>query len=502
MSALTDAIDKSRSAAYPFDRFEGRGIVTCAGGLRYFTCAFVLISVLRKHFRCSLPIQVWHLGGREITDEMRLLLSALDVELVDAETVVSHYPARIAGGWPLKPYAIANSRFREVLFFDADVVPLQDPVKAFDWDGFREHGLQLWPDKMILRSDNPIWAQVGLEPRDAVSVESGLLMADKARVWNVLSTALALNEYSEEIYRSIYGDKDTFLIAALSCGLEPNLVTHRPLIFGSFDLVQRDPNGEPFAHHRSESKWSVNDANDPVAIRDMQRPCDEAIADLAARWSGSMFQAPDRSPQALAQERQMIATGRFQYQVSGGESQLLELHPGGRIVKGRGALLRHWAVIERDGVLVLQLYSSHLLTAEMTVAADGVWTGARLVRPRAEISLVNSEQRRTWPHADEARTGPSCKAWLDVLLDTSFLAAGFSAHQAVGLFQALQALNARFDDVAERLADMQDRLPPAWRGEASGWVATLGEQRDNRIALVAPLDYTRSLECLKYDQHG
>jgi len=75
MSALTDAIDKSRSAAYPFDRFEGRGIVTCAGGLRYFTCAFVLISVLRKHFRCSLPIQVWHLGGREITDEMRLLLS-------------------------------------------------------------------------------------------------------------------------------------------------------------------------------------------------------------------------------------------------------------------------------------------------------------------------------------------------------------------------------------------------------------------------------------------
>src|SRR5437660_5484211 len=47
---------------YPHGRFAGRGIVTCAGGTRYFTCVWVLIWLLRRVHRCALPIQVWHLG--------------------------------------------------------------------------------------------------------------------------------------------------------------------------------------------------------------------------------------------------------------------------------------------------------------------------------------------------------------------------------------------------------------------------------------------------------
>src|SRR6516162_170640 len=94
---------RASPASYPDGRFEGRGIVICAGGERYFTCAWVLIAILRRVHRTSLPIQVWHLGRREMSEEMRILLTEEGIEVVDAETVTARHPARIAGGWPLKP---------------------------------------------------------------------------------------------------------------------------------------------------------------------------------------------------------------------------------------------------------------------------------------------------------------------------------------------------------------------------------------------------------------
>ncbi len=44
----------------------GRGIVTCAGGVRLFVCVYVLVRILRETLRCGLPIELWHFGGEEI----------------------------------------------------------------------------------------------------------------------------------------------------------------------------------------------------------------------------------------------------------------------------------------------------------------------------------------------------------------------------------------------------------------------------------------------------
>ena len=90
-----------------------------------------------------------------MSEEMRLLLVEEGVDVVDAETIVARYPTRLRGGWPLKPYAIANSRFREVIYLDADTVPLVDPQLAFTWEAYRDNGLLLWPDIVDLRATNP-----------------------------------------------------------------------------------------------------------------------------------------------------------------------------------------------------------------------------------------------------------------------------------------------------------------------------------------------------------
>ena len=102
---------------------------------------------------------------------MQILLEEQGVEVVNAETVLHRYPATIAGAWPLKPYAIAHSRFREVLSLDADTVPLADPAAILDWDLYRESGLLFWPDVIDLLETNPIWSNLGLEPRNCISVE-------------------------------------------------------------------------------------------------------------------------------------------------------------------------------------------------------------------------------------------------------------------------------------------------------------------------------------------
>src|ERR1700733_9098149 len=192
---------------YPSGRFSGRGIVTCAGGPRYFTCVWVLIWILRRVHRTALPIQVWHLGVSEMSEGMRAILEEEGVEVVNAEAVVSRFPARVSKGWPLKPYAIAHSRFQEVLYLDSDTVPFCDPASVFGWDLYRAAGLLLWPDLLNLKVENPIWKALGLEPSDCVSVESGIVAVDKARAWNVLDTTVLLNEYWEDLYSLIHGDK-------------------------------------------------------------------------------------------------------------------------------------------------------------------------------------------------------------------------------------------------------------------------------------------------------
>ncbi len=83
-----DALERMDAAcaclpAYP-GGFAGRGIVIPAGGERFFTCAWVCIHMLRK-MGCALPVEIWHLGADEMTDEMRSLVAPLGVQCVDAQ---------------------------------------------------------------------------------------------------------------------------------------------------------------------------------------------------------------------------------------------------------------------------------------------------------------------------------------------------------------------------------------------------------------------------------
>ena len=124
---------------YP-GKFSGRGIVTCAGGPCYNICAWVLINMLRK-LGCELPIEVWYLGEEERDEHWIEMVKPLGVTMRDGGKVQRQHENPRHGGWALKSHAILNSSFREVLFLDADNVPVVDPTYLFDAPVFDDNYL-------------------------------------------------------------------------------------------------------------------------------------------------------------------------------------------------------------------------------------------------------------------------------------------------------------------------------------------------------------------------
>jgi hypothetical protein len=486
-SSLDEDVERrlASPARYPDGRFDGRGIVVCAGGKRYFTCAWVLITILRKVHRTTLPIQVWHLGRREMSEEMAILLSEEGIEIVDAEAVVAQHPARISGGWPLKPYAMAQCRFREVLLLDADTVPLVDPAAAFAWHEYLDSGLLLWPDRVDIKAANPVWARFGLEPADHASVDSGVLLADKARVWDILDLAVALNEHSDDLYDMIHGDKDTFLLAARLLGRRFGMVRHRPFPL-EWDMVQRDPAGEPFVHHRCGGKWFLHLPNRPLAAPALMQACEAALAELRERWSGNVFHPPERSAGARAEERRLIALRRFRYHNIGRPPRDLELLPGGRVGAGR-VLEQHWAVIDGENGLLLHVYGDAGTVATLARTGDGSWRGLGC-EPGSEIVMKEPAMAGEpgWP--DDDRVSRSAREVVAALAQPAWLAIGHEAERASALECALSLVNDAFDDVPEQIAALLGSLRVAapWHGFLDRLGTKLAIARDQRLALLGP----------------
>lgn len=202
-----------------FSAGSGRGIVIVGGG-RYLPSAYVAIRHLRRH-GCELPIQLWHLGEREIPGFWRGLASPWRVETVDALRAPGASEFKRLGGWECKIHTIVGCPFEQVLLLDADNLPLVNPDFLFDSEPFARHGQVFWPDfyykpehRYAIRPR--AWRDLGLPPRAGLEIDSGQLLIDRARCWKELQACRTLNVHSDECYdRWTWGDKDTFTLAWL-----------------------------------------------------------------------------------------------------------------------------------------------------------------------------------------------------------------------------------------------------------------------------------------------
>ena len=270
---------------YPEDEYSGRGIVLCAGGVKYFTCAWVCIRMLR-HVGCVLPVEIWHLGPEEMTRDMVELAAPLGVTCVDALAARKRHPARILNGWEVKPFAVIHSRFAEVLYLDADNVPVVNPEFLFQTPEYASTGAVFWPDYGRLDPARSIWAICEVPYRDEPEFESGEMVLDKRRSWKALRLAMHYNEYSDFYYRHIHGDKETFHMAWRRLS-RPYAMPSRGIESLSGIMCQHDFQGRRIFQHRNSRKWTLTGPNLRTEGFLFERECLSFLEHLRGRWRAS-----------------------------------------------------------------------------------------------------------------------------------------------------------------------------------------------------------------------
>ncbi len=324
------------------------------------------------------------------------LLLDFGVDLFDTAAVLKDHPATIADGWQLKAYALVHSRFDEVLFLDADQVPVRDPAALFDWPDYVRAGAVFWPDVIDLRGDNGIWALCGLAGETCRSWESGQILVDRRRHWRALNMALRLNERAEIVYRMIYGDKDTFLLAWRMANAAAAVVPHLPFRDQRI-LVQRDFDGLPLFQHRTGTKWNYSGSQYEVDGFAHWDACLGFLADLRAVWNGRLFFAPDRSLAARAEEDRLAAAGELRLVHLGDHDTVVRLLPGHQIGAGRSIDRQNWYVVETAAGFDLVLHDGERVTYRLSHQSDGRWSGERFSLPSATVLLTEPETRMDSP---------------------------------------------------------------------------------------------------------
>jgi hypothetical protein len=368
---------------YPEERFEGRGIVLCGGGARYFPCAWVCVRMLR-HLGVSLPIELWYRGPNEMSREMIELVEPYGVRCIDAYGVAHHHPILRLDGWELKAYAILNSRFREVLYLDCDNVPVYNPETLFDHDAYRSAGAVFWPDRYRSAGDiawlkREAWDVCEVPYRDEPEIEAGQLLVDKSRAWHPLMLALHYNEHSDFYYRYFYGDKDTFHLAWRRLDVEYALIPH-PLVDtpGALVIYQRDFEGNIIFQHRNCDKWGMHGANYRIPGFAHEATCLGFIDELRDRWHGTVRRIPDDfTAVERATFEEIVQTRAFTYRLIGADARVLEMMPDFSIDAGWGEMERGWMVEEdKDGKPLLIITNDGGVNCFLRRAGERRWQGS------------------------------------------------------------------------------------------------------------------------------
>lgn len=356
----------------PPTHFSGRGVVIGCGGETYFKNAWCVANHLRNH-GCTLPIQFWYLGYKEMDSKMLAAAEAIGIECIDA-TQHSVKP-RILAGWELKPFSVMYSPFEEVLYLDADSMPARNPEYLFDLPKYKELGAIFWPDlppggrQYWIPPD--VWDMWGLLPDFGPDLESGQFVVNKSRCWHEMKVTMWLNEHSDWVYKTVYGDKSTYNLAWAGC--DTDFVIPRKLPEWDMPMIlQYDLKGELVFQHCCQGKQLLANAL-PIPNLNNHQWAVQAIGKLKELWCGEIYK-----------QQGSLVLGKFKIQITKPlEVQVnkfssmhledkdidLELLQGGYV---RGATLgfRNW-YLDNDSTLIFT--SKGKVTHRFLKTENGTW---------------------------------------------------------------------------------------------------------------------------------
>ena len=324
---------------------RNRGIIIGAGGAKYFGCGFACAYTLRS-LGCTLPIEFWYLGEHEMDKDMKRLCDQNDISYVDAKVFCSdnHIQPRCLNGWELKPFATLHSQFKEVLYLDADCIPVKDPTYLFDDFRYRASGSIFWPDippgdrKEWLPST--AWNNIGMEYEHSVDFESGQYLINKQKCYKELCTTVWMNDHSDWFYKFVFGDKSTFHLAWSKCD-SAYCMTTTPAGWRSPCILQYDLDNSLVFEHACRGKESLF-SGDSLDSMLSSKYIYEAKHARDLVWDGHIFSWGSMSSKELTLARSLIGT--YSYDRIGLGKRDLELMDGGKIGKGKDLCEKRWSL--------------------------------------------------------------------------------------------------------------------------------------------------------------
>ncbi|KAL3658745.1 hypothetical protein V7S43_016380 [Phytophthora oleae] len=251
---------------------SGNGIVMVVYP-KLLSSVFASISVLRS-YNCTLPIELW-ISQPEVvrTPSMRQTLDMLQQRFsnVTVETIIDPTIA----GFSTKIHAVQHSKFENVLFLDADNVPVRDPTFLFETREFREHGALFWPDfwhpeKTIfnIQRESLLWELVDLPFVDMFEQESGQILINRRRAAIAMEVLMFYAYHRPSHFERLvlaHGDKDLFRLAWMKTHTSFYMMPFPPASAGSergtykkqfcgMTMVQFDVDGNVLFLHRNAKK--------------------------------------------------------------------------------------------------------------------------------------------------------------------------------------------------------------------------------------------------------
>lgn len=471
----------SESPPYHRHKFSGRGIVICAGGPVMLTNAYVLIRILREKLGCTLPIEVWHLGRKEMPGLFIEQFNALSCTTVDAFNVQNTDATEICDGWRLKTFALLHSSFEEVLLLDADQVPVEDPACVFDWPEYLAAGAVFWPDIVKLTAENPIWDLVGLPAENIRSWESGQICINKTKNMHALTIAQWMGKRADVFYQLLYGDKDTFLIAWKLTGTEFFLIPHLPMQNQRY-FAQRTPLGKCLFQHRTNCKWHLQEKPYKFDNFVWQSECLGFLEDLRSFWNGRCFTAPDRSIGARKIENELIAMRHFKLSIGIDTPIAFELLPGHQIGQGRDYRCANWHVGENSKGFEIVFHDHHKPSFVLHKSSEGLWQG------HAIFLAINEVFLEVTPDPDKQPLPVYSRTLADEFIDAALHEASETGLDSQGLAGALKLLSRLENNIAETVCKRATRLSGD-NPETSAVLKSIGEKlaREENRKTVHPV---------------
>ncbi|KAJ3281693.1 hypothetical protein HDU79_010567 [Rhizoclosmatium sp. JEL0117] len=209
-------------------------VITC--GTKQFYMAKHLILTLREVWNINLPIEVFYSGEEDLHPSM--IKSFNEMENVRAVNLLAYFyeETYFWSGWSVKPFAMLASRFRTVIFMDADILFFKNPLSILNTPQFLKTGTYFYRDRkkredmfvkgtILLSGIAPHLSRYGRtleytnqDPKRYTTthmMESGLVVMDKGRSGVLFSLLMAakmngVRERNWVLYRMTYGDKEAF----------------------------------------------------------------------------------------------------------------------------------------------------------------------------------------------------------------------------------------------------------------------------------------------------